>query len=170
ALREPEPSGARRTTARPVRRPRTEVYAPRTLEQHPRVNGLIMERLLAMPERSIRESKRMLNTWQLYERVLSGTRPLSRPADAVDRACHLVIVAEIVTRWPALQRLLHRRVDGRRSLELLAEAAADDERWEQALELTGLAVPAHAVAVRGLRRLLVEHDGVAVAELARQVL
>jgi hypothetical protein len=103
----------------------------------------------------------------------------------VARACHLVILAEIVTRWPALQRL-HHSIDGKRGLQILAEAASDDARWQAALTTVGLSSPkeekdedeekegqppaTHDQALSNLRTLLKEYDGCAVADLAAQLL
>ncbi|MFI1563192.1 P-loop NTPase fold protein [Streptomyces sp. NPDC020490] len=167
-------SGATATTARgtgTVRRPaRTSVLAVRTLEQHPRIQQLLMERIAALEEPSIREAKRMLNVWQLYERALMVDEPLARSEAAVERACLLVHVAEIVVRWPALQRRLHRRVDGSRGLGLLAAAAEEDDLWAAGVRRLGLDQPPLAPALNGLRHMLREHDGVAIARLASRVL
>jgi WD40 repeat protein len=153
------------------RRPaRTSVLAVRTLEQHPRIQQLLKDRIAALEEPSIREAKRMLNVWQLYERALMVDEPLARSEEAVERACLLVYVAEIVVRWPALQRGLHRFVDGGRGLGLLATAAGDDALWSTALERLGLDRPRLAPAVSGLRQLLCENDGPAIAQLAARVL
>ncbi|MER6539092.1 P-loop NTPase fold protein [Streptomyces sp900105755] len=167
-------SGATATTTRGsggVRRPaRTSVLAVRTLEQHPRIQQLLKERIAALEEPSIREAKRMLNVWQLYERALMVDEPLARSEEAVERACLLVYVAEIVVRWPALQRRIHRRVDGTRALGLLAAAVEDDELWAACVERLGLDQPRLAPALSGLRHLLRVHEGVSIARLASRVL
>ena len=155
----------------PARRPaRTSVLAVRTLEQHPRIQQLLKERIATMEEPSIREAKRMLNVWQLYERALMVDEPLARSDEAVDRACLLVYVAEIVVRWPALQRRLHRRVDDGRGLGLLAAASGDDELWAAAVARLEFDPVRSGPALNGLRRLLREHDGPAIARLAGRVL
>lgn len=163
-------AGMRVDTAVPVERTRTETHAWRTLEQHPGISSLIVERLTAQPERSVRESKRLLNVWQLYERVLSSTEPLSLASAAIGRARHLVLLAEIVTRWPALQRWLHRHVDGQRGLRLLAEAVDDDQQWHQAVERLQIPSVDHEAALTHLRQLLRDYDGLAIADLASRVL
>ncbi|MGW0085335.1 P-loop NTPase fold protein [Streptomyces sp. NPDC003393] len=154
-----------------MRRPApTAVLAVRTLEQHPRIQQLLKERIAALEEPSIREAKRMLNVWQLYERALMVDEPLARSEAAVERACLLVYVAEIVVRWPALQRRLHRRVEGGRGLGVLATAAEDDASWAAALERLGLDEPRLNSAVCGLRQLLRTQNGAAIARLASRVL
>ncbi|MGW3644931.1 P-loop NTPase fold protein [Streptomyces sp. NPDC000878] len=174
AVRAAQGSGSTGTTARgpgTIHRPtRTSVLAVRTLEQHPRIQQLLKERIADLDEPSIREAKRLLNVWQLYERALMVDEPLARSEEAVERACLLAYVAEIVVRWPALQRRLHRRVDGSHGLGLLAAAAENDELWAVGVERLGLGQPALAPALSGLRHLLREHDGVAIARLASRVL
>jgi KAP family P-loop domain len=156
------------------------------VERQPEVLDIIRRRLAAQPQRSAREAKRLLNVWQLYYRLLDRTAPLWDDDALVVRACHLVILAEIVTRWPALQRRLHHAIDGKRGLQILAEAASDDARWQAALTTVGLNSPeeetneeeekeerppsTHEQALSNLRTLLKEYDGCAVADLAAQLL
>ncbi|MFJ4275119.1 P-loop NTPase fold protein [Streptomyces coelicoflavus] len=168
-----EPATAPASGSRPGNTPRsapTAVLAVRTLEQHPRIQSLLKERIAGLEEPSIREAKRMLNVWQLYERALMVDEPLARSEAAVERACLLVYVAEIVVRWPALQRRLHRRVERDRGLGVLAAAAEDDVSWAEGLQLLGLDQPRLEPAVRGLRQLLRTQDGAAIARLASRVL
>ena len=99
------------------------------------------QRLTAQPDRSTREAKRLLNVWQLYQRVLDLVAPLSHDEAVIERACHLVILAEIVTRWPAMQHRLNQSWDGRRGLQILAAACDDDIKWKQALKVTGSTQP-----------------------------
>ncbi|MGW7243739.1 P-loop NTPase fold protein, partial [Streptomyces sp. NPDC054804] len=157
-----------RRTDRP-RRP-VEVTSWRNLEQHPRVLALLRHRLSAQPERSIREAKRLLNVWQLYARVLDTVEPLSGTEAMITRARHLVLLAEIITRWPALQASLHQRFDGRRGLDLLVDALDDPLRWDTAAVRIGLDVREHDRALSGLRQLLRDNDAPEVAALARRLL
>jgi hypothetical protein len=101
--------------------------------------------------------------------VLDVVDPLTGAA-AVDRARMLVVLAEIVTRWPALQHRLHATVDGRRGLRLLAESTSDDVAWGRAVARLGLDRPELATAGRHLRDLLAAHDGPAIAALAAKLL
>ncbi|GAA1614611.1 P-loop NTPase fold protein [Catellatospora bangladeshensis] len=160
---------AHRPASRPVRAAHTRVRTLtwRSAERHPQVRALLLDRLRAQPVRSIRETKRLINVWQLYARLMEGLEPLSRPDALIARARHLLILAEIVTRWPALQRGLHRHVGGTRGLRLLAGAAADEQAWQAAVRGLGLDGSA---GLTGLRELLIGHDGAAVADLADQVL
>jgi len=140
------------------------------LERQPEIVALIRERLIAQPDRSAREAKRLLNVWQLYQRVLDLIVPLSDDEEVVRRACHLVILAEIVTRWPALQRQLHGSWDGQRGLQLLAAACEYDQDWDNVLKVVGLDQSKHRKAVTNLREVLRTREGIAVADLAAMVL
>jgi hypothetical protein len=154
----------------PAAPPAVETLAWRTIEQHPDVQQMIVSRLAAQPDRSIREAKRLLNVWQLYQHVLATTQPLDQPAAATTRARNLVLLAEIITRWPALHRHLHRRVEDRRGLHLLAASAGNDEDWQHAVADLHISAADHGPALANLRRLLRDHDGHAIAELADHLL
>jgi hypothetical protein len=139
------------------------------LEQHPDVRDFIAERLAAQPIRSIREAKRLLNVWQVYQRVLAATDPIAETRASLARARHLVILAEVVTRWPGLQRQLHQRFNGQRGLQLLAKAVEDDTAWLETVELLWPEAPAQRTQLANLRTLLRFYDGLAVSELAAAV-
>lgn len=141
-----------------------------SVERQPEVIGLIGQRLAAQSERSVREAKRLLNVWQLYQRLLDTIAPLRDDEAVVERACALVILAEIVTRWPFLQSRLHQSYDGRRGLQVLASTFADDLQWKNALVVVGLNGDEHSRAVAGLRELLRMSSGPMVADLAALVL
>jgi hypothetical protein len=151
-------------------RPSVDIFTWRSTERHPEFHSFVVERLAAQPSRSVREAKRLLNVWQLYARILDSERPLREPADIIARAKNLLILAEIVTRWPAIQAGLHRRIDGDTGLRLLAEEAGDDCGWEQAVGRTGIDPHRAERALMNLRVLLMEHDGISVAELAAQLM
>jgi WD40 repeat protein len=138
----------------------------RTLEQHPEIQELFIERLNAQPDPSIREAKRLLNLWQLYQRILNTTHPLLEPRASIDRARTLVLLADILTRWPALQRSLHQRTGPRSALRQLADHAHDDGRWPKALSTLNIDLAIHAAALDNLRYLLADHDAHAIADLA----
>jgi hypothetical protein len=139
------------------------------LECDERFRRLLTDRLDARPGCSLREIKRLLTLWQFYVRVLDRTSQ-AIGADAVSRACHLLLLAEIVTRWPAIQSRLHRSIDGRRGLDILAAAAHDDIQWGRSIAKLHLNTAQDASACRALRRVLNEHEGPAVAELAGRLL
>jgi len=130
---------------------------------------MIIQRLSAQPDRSIREAKRLLNIWQLYERLLNATEPAPSPAASITRATTLVLVAEIITRWPALQRALHRRINDQSGLQILAASAASDKDWHQSVDLLQISPVDHDPALSNLRRLLQEYDGHAIAGLANRL-
>ena len=140
------------------------------LERQPEIVALMRERLTAQPDRSAREAKRLLNVWQLYQRVMDIVAPLRDDEEVVRRACQLVILAEIITRWPALQQQLNQPKGGQRGLQILAAACEDDNLWTIALKETGLERVQYAGAAASLRDLLRDYDGVAVASLAARVL
>jgi hypothetical protein len=147
-----------------------DTYTWRSMEQHPEVRGLMVQRLCAQPFRSIREAKRLLNVWQLYARILDVIEPLAEPAAAIARARLILLVAEIVTRWPALQRTLHRRYGNQRGLQLLADAVDDDDSWEHAVRRLGLDTEDQRQALTNLRSLLTEYDAEAITELAARLM
>ncbi|USX48533.1 P-loop NTPase fold protein [Lentzea sp. HUAS12] len=126
-----------------------------TIEKHPVVREELRRRLRAQPEQSVREEKRLLNTWQFYLRVLASSD--------VEEAGHLVAVAEIAVRWPAY---LHRLRGGWHSL---ASAVVDDVRWGAAIAKLGFAHSDHKAAA-SLRELLLDSDARAVATLASKLL
>jgi len=157
----------------PVVPQKAEKEQPRTeaLERQPEIVALLRKRLMAQPDRSAREAKRLLNVWQLYQRVLDLVAPLSRDEAVIERACHLVILAEIVTRWPAMQPRLNQSWNGHRGLQILAVACGDDRKWKQALKKIGLDAPVYSSAVTNLQTLLQQYEGAtAVADLAARVL
>jgi hypothetical protein len=157
----------------PVVPPKAEKERPRTgsLERQPEIVALMRQRLIAQPDRSAREAKRLLNVWQLYQRVLDLVAPLSHDEAVIERACHLVILAEIVTRWPAMQPRLNQAWDGQRGLQILAAACGDDSKWQQALKKIGLDAADYSSAAANLQTLLRQYEGAtAVADLAARVL
>jgi hypothetical protein len=149
------------------------------LERHPDIRTMLRERV-RQPQWGPRDIKRLLNVWQFYVRVLdraadraSEPRTTELPNEVmIAKARHLVLLAEIITRWPSLQRRLQAPVDAggtMRGLDLLAGSVADDIAWARALDTAGLDDAADRRAVKQLRSLLSEHDGMQVAELAREV-
>ncbi|MDT7784087.1 MAG: hypothetical protein QOF58_2506, partial [Pseudonocardiales bacterium] len=123
------------------------------IERHPVVRERLRERLVAQPEHTVREEKRLLNVWQFYLRVLAS-------AD-IEQACDLVTIAEIVTRWPAYQHLL------RGNWNTLADAASDDLRWGTAIAKIGFKYT-DGRAAENLRALLGDRAQ-AVAGLANRL-
>jgi hypothetical protein len=136
----------------------------KVLEHHPRVRQRINERLREQRNLSVREVKRMLTIWQYYVRVLSRVDH----SDLAEQARHLVILAEIIARWPAAQRTLHRVTDGKNGMELLANAAGDWE-WSVAVRDLKLHDPVHGECVDGIRELFARYEGDKVAALAARL-
>ncbi|MEV0135670.1 P-loop NTPase fold protein [Dactylosporangium sp. NPDC050688] len=130
---------------------------------------LLAVRLRARPDCSLRELKRMLTVWQYYVRVAAASDIVDSPPQ--ETAGHLLILAEIVTRWPSLQARLHCFVEGDRALQLLAKAATTSkDGWDAHLAALRLNDPRDAPACKKLRALLRDHDGVEVAALAAKLM
>ncbi|WP_394619277.1 P-loop NTPase fold protein [Lentzea sp. JNUCC 0626] len=135
------------------------------LEHDERVQARFVERLKAQPDLSVREAKRIVTVWMFYVRVLTRIRP-EEGTDAIDRACELVLLAEIVARWPASQRNLHRRVDGVHGLRALADTANDNVQWEIAVKKHELDGDRHKAFRKGVLAILSEYDRDQIADLA----
>lgn len=144
--------------------PEAEARA-RALETNPEIRTLIEQRLNDHPDISIREAKRLLTIWQFYLRV-SGHKARGTDQLSVEQALHLVVLAEIAARWPAMQTQLRRPVEGRPGLYWLARSAHDDEQWAASRARTGLRAKHHTPACDALRVLLRDHDGERVAAVA----
>ena len=98
--------------------------------------------------------------WQLYQRVLDLVAPLHDDEEIIQRACHLIILAEIITRWPALQRQLNQSWNERRGLKILATACQNDDDWTAALEVTKLDKKQYRRTIANLRSLLRAYDAI----------
>ncbi|GLY50156.1 hypothetical protein Lesp01_38120 [Lentzea sp. NBRC 102530] len=138
------------------------------LEHDKQVQARFAERLKAQPELSVREAKRIVTVWMFYIRVLNRINPEERVA-SVRRACHLVLLAEIVARWPASQRNLHRRMEGVHGLRALAVAADDNVQWEIEVKRYELTGEKHKPFRAGLLKILQDYDGLEIAGLAEQL-
>ncbi|MCW2912114.1 MAG: hypothetical protein JWN52_182 [Actinomycetia bacterium] len=149
--------------------PQSEAEArARALETHPLIRARIQERLCARTNISIREAKRLLTIWQFYLRVL-GHKERGADQLSVEQALHLVVLAEIIARWPAMQSHLRRPVDGVPGLQVLARNLSDDIAWASSRIRIGLDGEQHARACEGLRVLLHDYEGEAVAAIASQL-
>jgi hypothetical protein len=156
--------------ASPIAQPNGTVSADdepqlRALEQNGELRQFLAERIAALPDLSIRETKRLLTTWQFYVRVAQKTER-SFGTEAVERARHLITFAEILTRWPAAQRALLRRAEGEPGLVRLAGATNSQADWDAALAEIGLKP---AELYDDLRELLAASEGVSVASMAARL-
>jgi len=158
-----------RGSAAPKNKTVTQVIPWRTMEQHPLVRELMHERLGSQPDVTVREAKRLINVWQLYSRILARTRPLDSAAAEISRARTMVILAEIIIRWPALQQYLLRRADQQIGLRVLADSAGAEKSWIAAARQLGIAADYHRAALASLRVLLKQYDGHEIALLADQL-
>ncbi|MFC9502880.1 hypothetical protein [Streptomyces sp. NPDC057002] len=104
--------------------------------------------------------------WQFYLRVLAYKEGTTQ---AVEDAMHLITLAEITARWPALQGALTTRTEGETGLAVLTPHTGDDVSWAKALRRTGMDSSAHTDACTDLRALLATADGPAVADLAQRL-
>jgi hypothetical protein len=146
------------------------VIAWQAIERHPVVQETLAKCIAGQPDRSIREAKRLINVWQLYQRLLDTTEPVVEPAKMITRSQNLIFVADIITQWPALQGALKRMVNGKRGLQVVASSVCDDQEWQDALCELGIDGAADGKAVAGLRDLLRSCDGEAIADLASRLL
>ena len=159
ATRTPPPSAAVEL------QPATVDKVAAMVEDDADIRKRILERWNDQPNLSVRESKRMLTIWQYYVRVLIH---LGEPG-LVRQAMHLVILAEIVARWPASQRALFRRTGDGPALVLLARAASEHEEWTATIRSLKVHGDAHRSCTKALRDLLTRYDGHAVADLAARL-
>ncbi|PPK70524.1 P-loop NTPase fold protein [Actinokineospora auranticolor] len=134
------------------------------LERHPVVRGVLRRRLAAQESGTVREYKRLITVWQFYLRVVT----LADGAPSVDRACELIAVAELATRWPGYQDALGKVVGGGRGLGLLAAAVDDDLEWDTVVGRLGFG-HSDREAASGIRALLREFDAVNVAALSQRL-
>nr|WP_296068987.1 P-loop NTPase fold protein [uncultured Actinoplanes sp.] len=139
------------------------------LERHQDVRNAIRKTIAGHDDPSGRETKRLLNIWQFYLRLLLRTTPVVTLADGIDMAVHLVTVADILNRWPATARQLTTVVDGRLGLALLCESADEHLPWERALIATRLDAIPYEKAVRKMRSVLLAADRKAVAAVATEL-
>jgi WD40 repeat protein len=150
----------------------TDLLTAEALECQLQVRRRLRERLIEQPEQSARETKRLLTVWQFYVRLLQEIDPIAGEG-AVQRAEHLVVVAEIITRWPAQQRPLRSkiRVEGpapdRQALTALAAVAKEDLAWSATL--SQIQMPSAEEIGADLRQLLTRYDGAAIARLYEQI-
>ena len=157
---------------RPIR-PRgtaSATLAWRSLEQHPLVRAFLADRLKEQPHRSIRDVKRLINVWQLYERLLEATRPEPNTQERIARSENLLLLAEIVTRWPGLLPALNRAHPQGRGLGVLALAAGDDKQWTDAVRAAFADVPIGTRDLAGLRSILAGSNGQSVVSLATELM
>lgn len=133
------------------------------METHPAVRTLLSERLARQTDLSARHAKRLLNVWQFYVRLLDRVEPLTGEP-AVARARSLVLVAEMITRWPAQLRWLRKPIQGRTGIQLLVGCRFDDVEWESTIARLGIA-EGHAASLQPLRQVLATAEGPTAADL-----
>ncbi len=140
---------------------------PEQIEAHPAVRSLLRDRLVRQIDLSARHTKRLLNVWQYQVRLFDrldrvGAQP------AVLRARALVLVAEILTRWPAHLRWLRQPTAGRTGMQHLVGCRFDDVEWRATLARLGVAEE-HAASLDALREVLMMPEGAAAADLFARV-
>jgi len=137
--------------------------SPLALERDPTIRTELRLRLAAQPDQSVRQAKRLITVWQFYVRLCARLRPVSGQ-EAITRACQLILVSEIVTRWPAILRDLARPVEGITAVQLLALAPDDNAGWMRTVREAGLQQRSSR-ELDGLRDLLSDRNGPAAADL-----
>lgn len=160
----PEPGPAPGAPAQPGRPRKTlDPASTLALEQDPAVRAELRLRLSAQPDRSARHVKRLITVWQFYVRLCSLAR-IGDDRDPAVRACQLVTVAEILTRWPASARQFSTPIQGISAAQLLALSSRDDGAWDRAIADAELShMPARELAA--LREILADRHGQASADL-----
>jgi hypothetical protein len=133
------------------------------LERDPTIRAELRLRLTAQPDQSARQVKRLVTVWQFYVRLCMRLRPV-HGQEAITRACQLILVAEMMTRWPAILRDLSRPVGGVTAVQLLALTPNDDAGWERTVREASL-VDLSQRELAGLRDLLSDRNGPAAADL-----
>ena len=142
----------------------------RQLQDHPHVRMAILDLISAHSSVSPREVKRLLNVWQLYERLLEGDEPLPSTRDVLSRTQVLLRLADLVTRWPALQRDLHSNLDGERVLTLLVRAGDLAEFDSIVSRCALLSDPKNRRALANLRTFLEDPSSSSMASYAHRLL
>ncbi|MDH6550423.1 MULTISPECIES: P-loop NTPase fold protein [unclassified Streptomyces] len=138
------------------------------LETHQAVRDRLHDRLSSQRSISMREAKRFLTLWQFYLRVLAY-KERDKRGISVEDAVHLVTLAEVSARWPALQSNLYSRKEGQTGLAVLAPHVEDDVEWARALRRVGLEGGNSSAACEGLRALLVTQEAVKIADLTQRI-
>ncbi|MEV6598623.1 P-loop NTPase fold protein [Actinoplanes sp. NPDC051346] len=156
------PAERRAASARAVRQmpkalpiPDLHLY---TLERHPEVRALMRQRIGAREELSGREIKRLINTWTFYGRILLRKMPTMTLEGAIRSSKALVILAEMLTRWPALARPLTAISNGELGIVTLSRNCGDYVSWHRALATSRLDRACHTKALKSLREVLLECD------------
>lgn len=128
------------------------------LESLPPVRQALRDALMALPGRSPRQAKAVLNLWRFYMVLEYRGGNLSSRLTAMEaHSLETARFVELLVRWPWLLDRLSRTVRissvARRFVfEELIDAAGDDERWTRAATASGL--DADDLDVLGLRDLL----------------
>jgi hypothetical protein len=155
--------------------PAADAVPPMAFEEDPTVQEHLRQLARLRPRQTMRDTKQLLTLWGFYLRLV----PLLQHPSAVQdtqAACDVMTLAEIVRRWPALIRYLGRAGDGPSGLRALISAVADDgrapqgPRWENAVEVLGLAPLAAGPALANLHGFLAAHGNENVAEFADAIL
>ncbi|MGH3830176.1 MAG: P-loop NTPase fold protein [Pseudonocardiaceae bacterium] len=121
------------------------------LERNPDVRSVFQDVIAGLPDWNAREVKRLVNTWQYCARVIERRQP-AEGDEAIERAKNLVILSEILTRWPAYVRTFGRRIDGFLGMHALAAAAVNNSRWNEVVHKLGLQSVADLEELRGVLR------------------
>jgi hypothetical protein len=131
------------------------------LERNADVRSVFRDVIAGLPDWNAREVKRLVNMWQYCARVIERRQPAEGNA-AIERAKNLVVLSEILTRWPAYVRIFGRKIGDSLGLGVLATAAVDDLRWSEIVNELGVATEDELEDLRGV---LHKQRGLAAANL-----
>jgi hypothetical protein len=131
-------------------------WSLQVLEDSPQVRSTLRSRLNAQPDLTAREGKRLITVWQYCVRLMDRWHPLPTAA-TLERAQALILVAEIITRWPACMAKFRsiftddsQADTPRTGLQVLAAAVDDNDAWHAALRNMRLDKLTDTVAIRQL--------------------
>jgi hypothetical protein len=148
----------------------------RYLEGDPTIQAHARRLMHLRKRQSMRETKRMLNLWGFYLRVLSELKVPGINNPLV--ACDVMTLAEIIARWPAFVPALSGEYDGKIGVSRALHAAQDAEKlapadgaelWRNTMEALDL----HEMStseLKSFRRLLATYGSNRVAEYSYYLL
>jgi WD40 repeat protein len=149
-------------------------WSLQVLEDSAEVRSTLQSRMIAQPHLTAREGKRLITVWQYCVRLMDHWQPL--PAtETLERAQALILVAEIITRWPACMATFRNAppsngqasTSARTGVQVLAAGADNNDAWYAALQGTGLDKFTDSAAIR---QLLEHPQGRTAAELFTQLI
>ena len=153
-----------------------EPVAAAALEAEPAVRERLLQLASLRHQSSVRETKRLITQWVYYMRLLHRQGLLSVNG-IVQEACDVLVLAEVIRRWPFLVPEFGQVRDGESVLRSLVRVAVSTEDrpgsaklWRQALAAAGLDHERYATATANLRILLIRYGSPRLGEFADALL